>query len=506
MPLPAHRSLLYGTEQLPAYTPRQHPANDPETASIRSSAPSYVSATPSYHSSLPPAHLRASEVASSTDSHLHPLSASFSDNGPSEAPRHRHSSSTGQPGLPQSSQYAPGFENRGSLGSSNSGSLRNQHATVARLRSLYNVSEWVPVTEGLQAQHYRNVARRRASETNGGGLAAAASRTLFMPPFQPLTDPPSSSQSTTDFGTSGRRLGSAGPGPAVGSQLPERDYNGSTPTLAGIPAVEGVSDLRPHSPEQHPAAAAVSHAGPSTSTINLPLSPHEDPDLVGEEAAARFRSQRLYMAGQQEETYNNNNENQQAPAPSTGSLRPGEGPRVYQYSSLVSPAVASIPFATSRDQLPQRPRTSSSSQSGRPSNTSGSDSDASLSPNSEQQQETRVSRPRAATYQNSAAARRELDEALRAQESKTWDFMLSQMSDWQERERSWNRYKDEMDKRFSRHVSNLRFKPNMASWSATMIGIRGLKDGQQKDDPSGQKKRKKKKKGKDKGRNKAIML
>lgn len=98
---------------LPVYARR-----DPETSSIRSSAPSYVSDAPTYHSSVP-----------------------AGDAPPAPPPR---------TGLPKPT-YAPGF---GPPTGACVGDFLNHS---------FNINEWSPVTSGHQARHYQNVANRRAT-------------------------------------------------------------------------------------------------------------------------------------------------------------------------------------------------------------------------------------------------------------------------------------------------------------------------------------------------------
>jgi hypothetical protein len=47
----------------------------------------------------------------------------------------------------------------------------------------------------------------------------------------------------------------------------------------------------------------------------------------------------------------------------------------------------------------------------------------------------------------SADARRERDEKALQEENKSWEFMLSQMADWDEREREWRRFKADVEGR-----------------------------------------------------------
>ncbi|MCJ1268339.1 hypothetical protein MMC22_008227 [Lobaria immixta] len=102
-----------GLDSLPRYT------RDPETTSIRSSAPSYISEAPSYHSNHIP------------------------------HPRLPRSVSSPQNSLP-TSRYAPGY------GRSGSTSNVQHHA--------YNISEWSSATNGPRARHYQAVANRRVND------------------------------------------------------------------------------------------------------------------------------------------------------------------------------------------------------------------------------------------------------------------------------------------------------------------------------------------------------
>ncbi|KAI9704768.1 MAG: hypothetical protein M1836_006548 [Candelina mexicana] len=127
-------------EPLPLYT------RDPdETASIRSSAPSYTSEAPSYHSYTPqrPAlHTRSITLATST--------APTIDGRPT--PR-----------------FAPGFRH------GSQGAVSDVEAHT------YNVASWSSVTSGHQARHYQNVANRRATiasaESERQAVAAVLSPT-----------------------------------------------------------------------------------------------------------------------------------------------------------------------------------------------------------------------------------------------------------------------------------------------------------------------------------------
>ena len=145
---------------------------------------------------------------------------------------------------------------------------------------------------------------------------------------------------------------------------------------------------------------------------NVPLSPHEDPHLVGEAAAARFRSQRLYISSQQQE-------NQSAQLRRLSEI-------TGQPRQSLSSSQASAPLAPSRERS-HRQGESLDSQPGCISNGS-----TSAGPTG------RLGRHRS-TVQGT-------DEALK-QEALTWDFMMAQMSDWQRREQSWKKFRDNVDGR-----------------------------------------------------------
>lgn len=170
-------------EPLPLYR------RDPETVSILSAAPSYVSDTPTYTSQR-----------RSTDRVPGP-------------PQPR--------GLP-SARYAPGFHSP-ALGSLADIELQN-----------YNITNWSSITSSHASRQYQNVARRRASQ--------AVSTAALLQSLSAV--PPSQSSSSA----------------AASSSV--------SPTSSSV---------------------ALNNAADST-----PVSPFEDPSLVGEEAAQRARAQRLY--------------------------------------------------------------------------------------------------------------------------------------------------------------------------------------------------------------------
>lgn len=352
------RSLLTQciTEPLPPYTPRHASGGDPETSSILSSAPSYRSAAPSYHSTLSPGETSVSISCQ---------------------------------------RRAPGSQRLETPRSNG-----NRNASISNPSALYNISEWVPVTGGIQARHYHNVARRRATEAS---MALNLSRSVF-----PLLNLPSLE---------------TGPGIGASPSLYALVSSGLTNHHTPLPVDNGNrTDAYPRSALTARNGELASGYG-SSRPDDLPLSPYEDSDLVGEAAAARFRSQRLYRTYQQQE-------NQQIRSELTGHnplshqlSRPG------RFAPLVPPPgqearSVSTPLSSSERCSSQ----SVTSISGQP----GSQEEPSVQP----------------LHQHAATSSTAVDEALQ-QESKTWDFMISQMADWQERERSWNKFKEEMDRRMA---------------------------------------------------------
>ncbi|KAI1935938.1 hypothetical protein LOZ66_004855 [Ophidiomyces ophidiicola] len=404
MPFEPPRSLLTPfPEPLPLYTPRQSAPNEWETASVRSDAPSYVSAAPSYHSSAPPHHLRACDLVPEPENSRPRGDISSEPSPSSPGPSH-------QIGLPSPQRYAPGFESRG-------GDLSH-----INIRSLYSIAEWVPVTGGLQARHYQNVAKRRVTDLTRSGLPA-----LTLVPPEPTHVSRYENTSTPDgisrrFATPALGVGSSSTFGESHNLSSSSLINGPNPRPVSPPVAAGSST----SVDYHPGARSIE---------NLPLSPLEDPDLVGEAAAARFRSQRIYRVLQQEE--NSLQENQ----PSGSNSRNQElrqAAHVYQYSSLITDAA--------NPRVHQRPSTAPG-----------------LSTETTDADEPGPSYHVARTRQRSNTVD-DYDEWLRAQESRTWDCMMEQMAEWEARQRSWKKFKDGVDKRLN---SSLKKGMGWGTWSSS---------------------------------------
>lgn len=340
---------------------------------MRSSAPSYVSAAPSYHS-------RSAAVETSGTS-----------------------SSSSSSGLLSSQHSAPGFRRLGPPRTLNT-------LTDSHLRSLYNVAEWVPATEGLQARHYHNIATRRATESS---RAMALARTVFPLLNSPIQEACATVRDPSEHDVT--ECSAAGSSRLEENQtwLLIQDANGSTTGNSVDAAVDNNTEVGTYTSNVPDTSLDGSNDNPPQG--NVPLSPHEDPHLVGEAAAARFRSQRLYISYQQQE-----NQSAQLRRLSEITGRPRQ--------SLSSSSQPSVPLAPPLERSLDQ-EVSLDSQPGCVSNGS-----ASAGPTG------RLGRHRATACQGA-------DEALK-QEAKTWDFMIVQMSDWKRREQSWKKFRDEVDERF----------------------------------------------------------
>ncbi|PGH03969.1 hypothetical protein GX51_03806 [Blastomyces parvus] len=506
------RSLLHPyPEPLPPYTPRQTGPVDPETASIHSNAPSYVSAAPSYHSGSHPIQNRGSESGGALPS----VSVAGTNQSSSNA-------SNAPPGLLSSQQNAPGFGSVTAASSSNDDRRRSGTLTNSQLHSLYNVSDWVPVAGGLQARHYHNVAKRRASEASRYDNIA---RNLLPPVFQGV---PEIRYGVSEPETAASALARSSPLLRAG-MAGYSHRNSSTSILASLHE-ESVVHPRSHSPQQMASGSMAGAASSQTdlAAAQLPLSPHEDPDLVGEAAAAMFRSQRLYITYQQQENYGIG---AQPVSPAAGRLhQQAAAGRTHQYSSLITPAQPITPPSTPPQEENRRPSTAPSASTS-PATQPEFDTRAHPQAQAQQQEEeeeeeqerppppspaapsehqpttgSRTAQPHQAasspppattstststtsttppppptTTTTTAPARQYLDaDALCAQESKTWDFMLAQMADWEERERSWKKFKDDMDKKLNSGKLGFGIGRGWGSWSSSGSGSGGNGSGKGK--------------------------
>lgn len=154
------------SEPLPLYS-----RDDPDSISIRSAAPSYVSDTPTYCSHRTPVSL------------LPPLSPTSSS----------QSSARGLPAV----RYAPGFQNR------------DPHATRALA---VDVDAWRSTRSSNNARQYSAVARRRANQAQANTTAILNSLSAVPPPLERSSvssSAASASSSTTHIDSYPVAVGSA---------------------------------------------------------------------------------------------------------------------------------------------------------------------------------------------------------------------------------------------------------------------------------------------------------
>ncbi|KAF2098925.1 hypothetical protein NA57DRAFT_76159 [Rhizodiscina lignyota] len=200
---------------------------DPETSSIISAAPSYVSDRPPNYSHREPEATTTNAISSGPPSAAE-SAATLVDDSP--APQLSHIVSEPvqpvQQGLPPL-RYAPGFSARG----------RNVRDVEAHS---YNISHWSSVHTSHAAKQYQNVAARRTSQASSAALLSS------MSPISPSISASS-----------------------IASTASMSSTNLSSPMTASSSSIASESSLPP-------------------------LSPREDPALVGELAASRARAQRLY--------------------------------------------------------------------------------------------------------------------------------------------------------------------------------------------------------------------
>jgi hypothetical protein len=153
-------------EPLPLYS-----RNDPDTVSIHSAAPSYVSETPTYTSR------RVSNTPAAAPSLLPPIN-------PNQQAR----------GLP-AANYAPGFQSR-ARGAVSEVSVHN-----------FNVGSWSSTSSSQNSRQYHAVARRRASQA--ANTTALLNSLSAVPP--PITSSPTGSPnaSTTNVNAYPVHVGSS---------------------------------------------------------------------------------------------------------------------------------------------------------------------------------------------------------------------------------------------------------------------------------------------------------
>ncbi|CAJ2504266.1 Uu.00g116600.m01.CDS01 [Anthostomella pinea] len=129
-------------------------ADDFETASVRSAAPSYISEAPSYHSTLPP-HESAPAYTPATA----PAYTTQPQQTSSSTPTPRQSSTMLPPAAaPMSSTFTPG------AGLPRLPSPRRRASELPQLSQFRLPTSWASSSSGNpQARHYQSVANRRAA-------------------------------------------------------------------------------------------------------------------------------------------------------------------------------------------------------------------------------------------------------------------------------------------------------------------------------------------------------
>ncbi|CAI6337684.1 unnamed protein product [Periconia digitata] len=234
-------------EPLPLYSRR-----DPDSISILSSAPSYVSETPTYTSH------RAAPPAPSLPPLLPPLQPNQQASQGLPAPR-----------------YAPGFQNR-AHGSPSAMSIDSIFATPRYTHARAN-----------NARQYDAVARRRANTQHANTtaiLSSLSSSSTTIPTLSSTTSTPSPPRSSSP-------LTHARPTTATS---PPQTANASSSSLflpLESPSTTSPSSSSSANPPHQPLLPAYPvRVGSNTE----PLNPLEDPYLVGEEAADRHRAARVY--------------------------------------------------------------------------------------------------------------------------------------------------------------------------------------------------------------------
>lgn len=183
---------------------------------------------------------------------LDPETSSIISNAPSyssEAPPYspRASTSTHQYGLPAVERYAPGFQSRA-------------HGSVADIQNHnYNIGNWSTIRTGHRMREYENVARRRAQRDTDVSHLLNTLSTVPAPIPTPIV------------------------------------------TASGSAASAMIAEISESSARTYPSASSARASAQSSASspaspasVEAPFGPLEDPALVGEVAAARAKSSRLY--------------------------------------------------------------------------------------------------------------------------------------------------------------------------------------------------------------------
>ncbi|QDS69718.1 hypothetical protein FKW77_009922 [Venturia effusa] len=191
---------------------------------------------------------------------LDPETSSILSNAPSytsEAPPYspRAPVGTHQYGLPALERYAPGFQSRA-------------HGSVADIQSHnYNIGNWSTIRTGHRMREYENVARRRVQRDIDAFHLLNTLSAAPAPTPTPIT------------------MASGSAALAMTNEISEA----SARTYPSAPAHMSSCLTSACATEQ---ASSSSQAMPAP--VEAPFRPLEDPALVGEVAAARAKSSRLY--------------------------------------------------------------------------------------------------------------------------------------------------------------------------------------------------------------------
>ncbi|KAF2969121.1 hypothetical protein GQX73_g4505 [Xylaria multiplex] len=142
------------TAVLHGLNPRRLSAEDFETASIRSAAPSYVSEAPSYHT-LPPNEAVPPYTPPATSATRASATRQFSSMVPPSEPRSAFTR-TGLPPIPR----------------------RSENSSTPSL-SQFQIAPWSSIGNGNpQARHYQSVANRRVAAASAGSSSSAVEGAL----------------------------------------------------------------------------------------------------------------------------------------------------------------------------------------------------------------------------------------------------------------------------------------------------------------------------------------
>ncbi|TID23664.1 hypothetical protein E2P81_ATG03232 [Venturia nashicola] len=179
---------------------------------------------------------------------------SYSSEAPPYSPR--VSTTTQRYGLPALERYAPGFQSRA-------------HGSVADIQNHnFNIANWSTIRTGHRMREYENVARRRAQRDIDVSHLLNNFSAVPAPTLTPIMTASGSAASAMI---------------AEISESSARTYPTASTTRTN--------------PRRAPASVstqALSSSSASPAPVEAPFSPLEDPALVGEVAAARAKSSRLY--------------------------------------------------------------------------------------------------------------------------------------------------------------------------------------------------------------------